>query len=77
MQGHKHSHSCNLWGKILPLGMICTTTDTISIQVGEMSLHARMFCALARMSAIPTGAINFYMQERFLHSLMPLLFSCL
>ena len=58
MQGHKYSHICNLWGKFLPLGMICTTTDTISIPVGEMYLYARMFCALAHMSSIPMGAIN-------------------
>ena len=73
MQGHKYSHICNLWGKFLSAGMICTTTDTISIPMGEMYLHARMFCALS----IPMGAINFYMQESFLHSLTPLLFSCL
>ena len=64
-------------GKFLPLGMICTITDTISIPVGAMYLHARMFCALAHMSSIPMGAINFYMQEPFLHSLIPLLFPCL
>ena len=77
MQGHKYSHICNLWGKFSLTGMICTTTDTISIPLGEMYLHARMFCALAHMSSIPTCAINFYMQERFLHSLIPLLFPCL
>ena len=64
MQGHKYSH-------------ICTTTDTISIPVGEMYLHARMFCALTHMSSIPMGAINFYMQEHFLHSMILLTFSCL
>ena len=77
MQGHKYSHICNLCGKFLPLGMICTITDTISIPVGAMYLHARMYCALAHMSSIPMGAINFYMQEPFLHSLIPLLFPCL
>ena len=74
-QGDKYSHICNLWGKFV--GMICTTTSTISIPVGEMYLHARMFCALAHTSSIPMSAINFYMQECFLHSLIPLLFSCL
>ena len=64
-------------GKFLPVGMICTTTDTISIPMGLMYLHARMFCALAHTSSIPLGAINFYMQEYFLHSLIPLLFSCI
>ena len=63
MQGHKYSHICNLWGKFLPAGMICTTTDPFSIPVGEMYSHARMFCALAHMSSIPRGAINFYMQR--------------
>ena len=76
MQRHK-CHICNLWGKFLPAGMICTTTDTISIPLGEMYLHARMFRALAHTSSIPIGAINFYMQEFFSHSLIPLLFSCL
>ena len=38
--------------------MICTTTNTISIPVGEMYLHGRMFCALAHAS-------SFYMQEHF------------
>ena len=65
MQGHKYFHICNLWGKCLPAGMICTTTDTISIPVGEMYLHARMFCALAHTSSIPVCAINFYMQDVF------------
>ena len=77
MQGHKYSHFCNLCGTFLPAGMICTNTNTISIPVGEIYLHARMFSALAHMSSIPMGAINFYMQERFLHLLIPLLFSCL
>ena len=76
MHGHKYSHICNLWGTFLPMGMICPTTDTISIPLGEMYLHGRMFCALAHMSSITMGAINFYMQERFLDSLIPLLFKC-
>ena len=29
-----YSHICNLWGKFLPLGMICITTNTISIPMG-------------------------------------------
>ena len=74
MKEYKYSHICNLWGKFLPAGMICTTTDTISIPVGEMYLHVRMFCALAHTFYIPMGAINFYMQECFLNSLIPLLF---
>ena len=45
--------------------MICTNTDTISIPVCAMYLHARMFCALAHISSTPMGAINFYIQERF------------
>ena len=65
MQGHKYSHICNLWGKFLPVGMICTTTDTISIPVGAMYQHARMFGVLAHTSSIPMGAINFNMQECF------------
>ena len=54
-----------------------STTDTISIPVGAMYLHARIFCALAHTSSIPMGAINFYMQERFLHLLIQLPFPCL
>ena len=65
MQEHKYSHICKLWGKFLPMGMISTTTDTISIPVGEMYLHAKMFCTLTRTSSIPMDAINFYMQECF------------
>ena len=34
-------------------------------------------CTLPHTSSIQMGAINFYMQEHFLHSLKPLLFSCL
>ena len=75
MQGHKNSHICNLWSKFLPAAMIGTTTDTISIPMGEMYFHARMFCALAHTSSIPMGAINFHMQECFLHSLIPLAFT--
>ena len=77
MQWHKYSYICNLWIKCLPMGMICATTDTISIPVGEMHLDARMFCAHAHMSSIPMGAINFYIQEHFLHSLIQLLYPCL
>ena len=33
-------------------------------------------CTLSHMSSIPMGAINFYMQERVLHLLIPLLFKC-
>ena len=77
MQGHKYFHICNRWGMFLPPGMICTATDTISIPMGAMYLHARMFCTLAHTSSIPTGVINFYLQEHFLHSLIPLLFPCL
>ena len=62
MQGDKYSHICNLWGKFLPAGMICTTSDKISVPVSEMYLHARMFCALAHM-----GAITLCTQERFSH----------
>ena len=32
------------------------------------------FCTLAHMSSIPMGAMYLYMQECFLHSLIPLLF---
>ena len=34
-------------------------------------------CTLIHTSSIPMDAINFYMQERFLHSLIALLFKCL
>ena len=58
-------HICNLWGKFLPMGMICTTTDTISILVVEMYLHAKMFCTLARMPSIPMDAVNFSCKNVF------------
>ena len=80
MQVHKYSHICNLWGKFLHAGMICTTTDTIPIPVGEMYLHARMFChslIFTERVSIHIGAINFDMKECFLYSLIPLLFLCL
>ena len=116
--------------------VLCTTTDTISIPMGAMYLHARIFftqaditsilmfamylharmfctlapyvfyshgcnvrawnlfwasvaklvsgqlmillpCTLSHMSSIQMSAINFYMPEHFLHSLIRLLFSCL
>ena len=56
----------------MPCGM-CHTL----LPVGEMYLHARMFCALAHTSSIQMCAINFYIQECFLHLLIPLPFSCL
>ena len=68
MQGHKYSYLLPV-GQVFTygqaMGMICATTDTISIPVGEMYLHAKMFCTLTRMSSIPMDAINFYMQEHF------------
>ena len=33
-------------------------------------------CTFPHTYSIPMGVINFYMQERFLHSLIPLLFQC-
>ena len=51
-----------------------TISDTTFIPMGVMYLHARMFCTLGHMSSIPMGAINFYMQELFLHSLIRLLY---
>ena len=53
----------------------CTIADTTVIPMGVMYLHARMFCTLAHRSSIPMGAINFYMQECFLHSLIWLLYA--
>ena len=58
------------------MGMICTTTDKISIPVGEMYFHAKMFCTLTHTSSILMDAINFYMQERFQHSPIRLVFTC-
>ena len=52
-------------GQIFTCGYDLYNHDTISIPVGEMYLHARMFRALAQTSSIPMGAINFYMQECF------------
>ena len=49
---------------------MCTTF----IPMGALYLHARMFYTLAHTSSVPIGAMYLYMQERFLHSLIPLLF---
>ena len=54
-----------------------TLADTTFIPMGVMYLHTWMFCILPHTSSIPMCAINFYMQEHFLHSLIPLLFPCL
>ena len=62
MQGHKDSHICNLRGEFLPAGMICTTTDAISIPVGAMYLPTGMFFTLAHTTSIPMGAM--YLQAR-------------
>ena len=58
MQGHKYSHICNLWCKLLPVGVICSTTDKIFIPMVAMYLHARMFCSLTHISSIPMGAMS-------------------
>ena len=42
--------------------------------MGAMYLHARMFCTPAHTPSIPMGAMYLDLQERFLHSLIPLLF---
>ena len=57
--------------------MFYTLTEMTFIPMGVMNLHAIMFCTLTHTSSIPMGAINFYMQEYFLHLLIPLLFPCL
>ena len=44
-------------GTFLPVGMICTTTNRISVPIGAMYLHARMFCALADTSSIYVGSM--------------------
>ena len=69
-----YSHRCN---KFLHARTFFTLADTTFIPMGVMDLHARMFCRLSHTSSTPMGAIYFYMQERFLHSLIPLLFPCL
>ena len=53
----KYPHICNPWGKFLPVGTICTTTDMISIPMGAMYLHARTFCTFAHTTSIPVGAM--------------------
>ena len=50
--------------KFLPAGMICTTTDTISVIVG--------FSTLTRTSSIPMGAINVSAWNLFLASVAKL-----
>ena len=69
-----YSHGCN---KFLHARTSFTLADTTFIPMFVMYLPARMLCTFSGVSSIPMGAINFYMQERFLYSLIPLLFSCL
>ena len=76
MHRHKYSRICNLWGKFLHSSMICTTRYNLYTS-GEKYLHAKMFCTLARTSSIPMDAINVYMQERFEHPPIQLLYPCL
>ena len=72
-QGLSHGRAWNLfWASVakpvllqLMIWLPCTLTDTTSIPMGVMYLHARMFCTLAHTSSIPMGAMYLYMQEHF------------
>ena len=44
------------------------------ILMDVMYLHARTYFTLIDTTSIPMGAMYLYMQELFLHSLIPLLF---
>ena len=59
-----YSHLCNVraWASVAKLVL--------------WQLMNLLPCTLPHMSSIPMGAIIFYMQERFLHLLIPLLFKC-
>ena len=63
MQGNKYPHICNLWGKFLPAGMNCTTTDTISI-------YTRGWDALTRKNVLFTHSYVFHSHgcNKFLHA---------
>ena len=60
--GHKDSHIRNVRRKFLPVGTICTTTDTISIPMGTMYLQTEMFCTLAKIISIPVSAMYLHVR---------------
>ena len=66
-----YSHECS---KFLHARTLFTLADMTFVPIFVMYLPVRMFCTLACTSSIPMVAINFYMQERFLHSLIHLLY---
>ena len=84
----KYPHICNPWGKFLPVGTICTTTDMISIPMGAMYLHARTFvhsliallylwvqCIYIQEHFVSVPWVWFiYMQECPVHLLLQLLY---
>ena len=72
MQGHRDSHICNFWGKFLPVGTFCTTTDTIPIPVGAMYLYTRTFCTLANITFI--RMVVMYLHVRMFCTLADLTF---
>ena len=51
-----YSHGCSVFIHVWMFFFILT--DTASIPMGVMYLHARMFCALAHTSSIPMSAMS-------------------
>ena len=71
-----------------PVSLPCKGTSILIFVTCGASFYPRVWsvqpqlmillpCVLAHASSIHMGAINFYIQERFLHWLIPLLFPCL
>ena len=63
-----YSHGCNNWAWNLFWASVAKPV--------LWHLMILLPCTLTHTSSIPMGAINFYMQECFSHSLIPLLFKC-
>ena len=64
-----YSHGCNVRPWNLFWGSVAKSVLS--------QLMILLTFTLPHTSSIPMGGINFYLQERFLHSLIPLLFKCL
>ena len=73
---YKYSHISNLWGKYFTCRYDLYNHWYNLYTRGWDVFTCKNFLCIAHTSSIPMGAINFYMQERFLHLMIPLLFSC-
>ena len=76
VQRHKYFYISNLWGKLLPAGMICATNDTIYTRGRDVFTCKNVLCTCSYVF-YSHGCNKFLHARRYLHSLIPLLFSCL